>query len=284
MSLLNLDNYNEGTTIPSLRTETLYRLEFDIPSLQDQERILSILKSLDDKIEVNSQINKNLEEQMKQIYDSRFVTFEHYKHNITYGELGKQPINWEVTLLKNVTQNIRTRVEKATNIKVLSALNSGKLSLSEEYFTKQVFSKDISKYILVEKNDFAYNPARVNIGSIGINDLDIRGCVSPVYVVIRTEKDYENYFNYFIKTDRFKTEVKTRASGSVRQAMNYTDFGLIKIIYPPKNEVIEFNAIIEPLIKTIKHLTKENTELIMLRDMLLPKLMSGEIDVSEIDI
>ena len=60
MSLLNLDNYNEGTTIPSLRTETLYRLEFDIPSLQDQERILSILKSLDDKIEVNSQINNNL--------------------------------------------------------------------------------------------------------------------------------------------------------------------------------------------------------------------------------
>lgn len=60
MSLLDLNNYNEGTTIPSLRTETLNRLEFGIPSIQEQERILSILKPLDEQIELNNKINKNL--------------------------------------------------------------------------------------------------------------------------------------------------------------------------------------------------------------------------------
>ena len=60
MSLIDLNNYNEGTTIPSLRTETLNRLEFDIPSLEEQELILSCLNPIDKKIEINSAINENL--------------------------------------------------------------------------------------------------------------------------------------------------------------------------------------------------------------------------------
>lgn len=60
MSLIDLNNYNEGTTIPSLRTETLYRLEFDIPSLEEQEIILSCLNPIDKKIEINNAINNNL--------------------------------------------------------------------------------------------------------------------------------------------------------------------------------------------------------------------------------
>ena len=60
MSLIDLNNYNEGTTIPSLRTETLNRLEFDIPSLVEQETILSCLNPIDEKIELNNEINNNL--------------------------------------------------------------------------------------------------------------------------------------------------------------------------------------------------------------------------------
>ena len=60
MSLIDLDIYNEGTTIPSLRTETLNRLEFDIPSLEEQRKILSYINPIDDKIEINNAINNNL--------------------------------------------------------------------------------------------------------------------------------------------------------------------------------------------------------------------------------
>ena len=72
MSLIDLNNYNEGTTIPSLRTETLNRLEFDIPSLVEQETILSCLNPIDEKIALNNAINNNLEEQLSALFVNMF--------------------------------------------------------------------------------------------------------------------------------------------------------------------------------------------------------------------
>lgn len=287
---IKFQNYIVGTaqgsaSQASITLEDIRRYQVDLPEKEIQEKRIGLLKCIDEKIRVNEATNRNLEEQIVTIYRSWFLSFEHFTDTLEDGELGRQPIGWKVVPLKEVTENIRDRVKgNVDSVKVLSAINTGKLILSEEYFTKQVFSKDISKYILVEENDFAYNPARVNIGSIGINDLGIRGCVSPVYVVVRTEKGYENFLRYFLCTDRFKTEVITRASGSVRQAMNYTDFGLIKVIYPPKDVVKEFNDMISPLQIAIKHNEIQNANLAELRDSLLPKLMSGELDVSELDI
>ena len=72
MSLIDLNNYNEGTTIPSLRTETLNRLEFNIPSLEKQELILSCLNPIDEKIGINNSINNNLEQQADALYQTFF--------------------------------------------------------------------------------------------------------------------------------------------------------------------------------------------------------------------
>lgn len=74
MSQMDLNAYNEGTTIPSLRTETLNRLEFDIPSIEEQKEVLSYLEPIDDKIQLNTEINKNLLEQAQAIYTKRFIT------------------------------------------------------------------------------------------------------------------------------------------------------------------------------------------------------------------
>ena len=158
------------------------------------------------------------------------------------------------------------------------------MQLSEEYFNKQVFSKNISNYIVVEPYDFAYNPARINIGSIGMNNFGFTGCVSPVYVVVRTEPNYHYFLDFFVKTKRFSEEVKTRSSGSVRQSLSYADFGQIKIAYPPAEVVEEFNCEYVARLKIIEHLKAENEKLASLRDSLLPKLMSGEIDVSDIQL
>ena len=82
MSLLDLNQYNEGTTIPSLRTETLNRLKFNIPSIQTQRKILDILNPLDDKIELNNRINKNLEQQAQAIFKSWFIDFECFNNDL----------------------------------------------------------------------------------------------------------------------------------------------------------------------------------------------------------
>ena len=191
------------------------------------------------------------------------------------------PENWENVNLGTITHEIRTKV-KEQKLQVLSAVRTGNLVLSEDYFTKQVYSKDICKYIVVEPNDFAYNPARVNIGSLGINRFNFTGCVSPVYVVFRAEHEYHHFLSFFLRSPNFQEEVRIRASGSVRQSLNYEDFALIQVRYPPINKVREFNHQYEGILKITQQIDIENNYLSEIRNSLLPRLMSGELSVSDI--
>jgi len=188
--------------------------------------------------------------------------------------------NWKDVNLGTITHEIRTKV-KEKKLQVLSAVRTGNLVLSEDYFTKQVYSKDIGKYIVVEPKDFAYNPARINIGSIGINSFNFTGCVSPVYVVFRAEPEYHHFISFFLKSPNFQEEVRIRASGSVRQSLNYEDFALIQVIYPPLDLVQKFNYQYDGILEIIRQIDIENNRLAEIRDFLLPRLMSGELSVAD---
>ena len=267
-----------------VQQSVLDELELFVPDINEQRKIANILNKIDEKIRINNRINDNLEKQVEAIYQSLFVYFNDIPENqFKISELGPIPIGWKVKHLSEVTTSIRTKV-KHNNYKVLSAINTGQLQLSEEYFTKQVFSKNLSNYIAVEPFDFAYNPARINIGSIGMNTFSFTGCVSPVYVVVRAEAEYYYFLNFFIKSKRFSDEVKVRSSGSVRQSLSYTDFGQIKIVYPPINVIDKFNHEYKARQKTIEHIKEENKKLASIRDTLLPKLIFGKIDVSQIQL
>ena len=273
-----------GTTIKNVSLETMRNYTFCIPPLSIQKQIGKILSSLDDKIELNRRINDNLEQQAQALFKSWFVDFEPFKKGkFIDSELGMIPEGWQVEELGNITNSITEKVGKRTDIKVLSPVNTGDLLLSEEYFTKQVYSKNLAKYIMVAPNDFAYNPARINIGSIGMNTFDFSGCVSPVYIVFRCEKEYHHFFNIFKATKNFKEEVNTRAIGGVRQTLSYKDFSLIKIVYPPKEVVERFNKIYRRIMTLIKKNVLENKRLHQTRDTLLPKLMSGELKINDIN-
>jgi type I restriction enzyme S subunit len=132
---------------------------------------------------------------------------------------------------------------------------------------------------VVTKGAFAYNPARVNIGSLGRNEYDFDGAVSPVYVVFECKDGYENFFDLYRRTERFKTEVSLRAIGGVRQSLNYTDFAMIQTIIAPQNVLDAFNPLFDNIKETQRHIEKENSRLASLRDTLLPRLMSGELNV-----
>lgn len=232
----------------------------------------------------NRRINDNLEQQAQALFKSWFVDFEPFKgRKFVDSELGMIPEGWRVEELGNITNSITEKAGNRTDVKVLSPVNTGELLLSEEYFTKQVYSKNLAKYIMVAPNDFSYNPARINIGSIGMNTFDFSGCVSPVYVVFRCEKGYHHFFNIFKTTKNFKEEVNTRAIGGVRQTLSYKDFSLIKIVYPPKEVVEQFNKIYSHIMTLIKKNVLENKRLHQTRDTLLPKLMSGELKINDIN-
>ena len=245
--------------------------EFELPDRDIQDKVAYILNSITSKIEANTHTNNNLYEVGKALYQEYF-------------ENDKYTNNYEIKQLSEVTTNNRNKIDKSREYKVLSAVNTGNLVLSDDYFDKQVYSKDIGKYLNVNKNDFAYNPARINIGSIGLNTFDYNCCVSPVYVTFSVDKDYIDFFDFYFKSKKFNAEVILRASGSVRQALNYNDFGMIEIPYPSKEMIDKFNN----LYKTIKDRINKNkakiSSLEQLRDTLLPKLMNGEIDLDKVEI
>ena len=283
-NISHLINKESGTVFGSINKNDIETFEITLPeSHENQMKILSILKNIDKKIEVCKNLNKNLEEQIETIYNSFFVYYDDFlKEELEECEIGFIPKDWNLMTLGQITTQIKEKVGK-NNYKVFSAVNTGNLILSEEYFDKQVFSKSIEKYIVVKQDEFAYNPARINIGSIGRNDFDYEGCVSPVYVAFKVEEGYENFMNMFIKSKRFNQWVITLSSGSVRQTLNYNDFSIIKIAYPPKSLVNKFNVIYESYYEVINYNKSVIYNLEEIRDTLLPKLMSGEIDVSKIN-
>ena len=274
-----------STAVPIINKSTFADFEIEIPSLENQRRIAKILSSLDDKIEVNRRINDNLEQQAQALFKSWFVDFEPFKDGeFVESELGMIPKGWSVKELGEITTLINERVNNRTDVRVLSPVTTGELVLSEEYFTKQVFSESIARYIVVKPHEFAYNPARINIGSMGMNLYKFNGCVSPVYVVFRCEDDYQFFFDMFRKTQFFKEEVKIRAIGGVRQTLGYKDFSLIKVIYPPKEVINNFNRIYTLLLMEKEHNISEISRLRELRDTLLPRLMSGELRINDISV
>lgn len=277
----NIEAMGSGTTFKEVSGATMKNIEVYLPEdLEEQRRIAGILGSLDDKIELNRRINANLEAQAQALFRSWFVDFEPFRDGpFVDSELGKIPQGWKVAELGDVTKQQTEKVGPQKTVKVLSPITTGELVLSEEYFTKQVFSESIAKYIIVKPDQFAYNPARINIGSIGRNTFEFDSCVSPVYVVFECEKGYHYFFDFFRKTDAFKQEVISRAIGGVRQTLGYKDFALIKVIYPPQNVVQEFNALYINLLNMQNHNKLEITTLSALRDTLLPKLMAGEIAI-----
>lgn len=271
-----------GGAQQNLNAQIIKDYVLQMPSLKDQRRIASILSSLDRKIELNNKINADLEEMAQAIFKNWFVDFEPFKDGkFVDSELGMIPEGWKVGTLGDITKNKSAKVKERNDVKVLSPVTTGELVLSEEYFTKQVFSSSIAKYKIVNKGDFAYNPARVNIGSLGRNEFDFDGCVSPVYVVFSVLDGYENYFDLFRKTDFFKDSVASLAIGGVRQSLSYDDLSLIETIIPSENVVEKFNNLYNQMKKTIKAKKLENSRLSTLRDTLLPRLMSGELEVPE---
>ena len=271
-----------GATMPSINTKLMAEIPILLPKLEEQRCIADILSSFDDKIELNRRINDNLEQQAQALFKSWFVDFEPFRGGeFVDSELGLIPKGWRVVSLGEVTKQITEKVGNREDVTVLSPINSGELVLSEEYFTKQVFSKDLSKYLIVNPLSFAYNPARINIGSIGLNTFDFVGCVSPVYVVFECEPNYQYFFDFFKRTAMFKDEVALRAIGGVRQSLGYNDLSLIKTIYPTSDVVVEFNNLYLKMKEVMIKNTDQNEKFISLRDSLLPKLMSGELKINE---
>ena len=283
-----------GSTFPNVSREQLNGLKIKAPDLPTQTAIAEILSSLDDKIELNNKINQELENLAQTLFKQWFIDFEFPNENgepykssggeMVESELGEIPKGWELGTFGDVIKKESLKVKKSESIvyKVYSAVKTSELVLSDDYFTKKVYSKSINNYFIVKNNWFAYNPSRINIGSIGLNKTGI-GAVSPVYIVFSTKKYFHFFIEYILQLENTKNAIIQRCSGTVRQSLNFEGLSSIPLKIPNSELVRMFNDFVENNSEHIKMISNETIELTNLRDTLLPKLISGELEVSQIN-
>lgn len=268
-----------GTTMLNLSKGILSNLPLLVPSHEDQRRIASILSSLDRKIELNNKINADLEEMAQAIFKNWFVDFEPFKDGkFVDSELGMIPEGWKVVVFDNILKVTTTKTGKE-GIPEYSVTNTG-IHPRDEKFTKNL-SKSSAKNKLIRKGNLVFGMSR-EILNWGIMKEEVGGVSSAYNVYIVDEKIVSTtYLECFIaqRMDYFADLIKpaSREGQGVDKALL-----MKKIIYIPPSEVLD--VFLEKY-NSIMHLTEirnqENSCLSLLRDTLLPRLMSGELEVPE---
>ena len=237
ISTLNLNKFNEGTTIPSLTTKTLYEIDVPEHSLNYQQHIVDIIGSLDDKIENN----KKIVEKMNNLLNVKTNELLLYKT--------------KKIQLNDIIEECKEKAE--IEIVPYSVINTGKVIIQNEQFNKEIAKTTKGKYKKIKKDYFVYNPSRINIGSIGVME-DKIGCVSPIYVVFKCIEEYKIYLQQLLTFDSMIKEINKRCSGSVRQALSFNDLCSIEIYDIEKEKLKIYNKYCDSIIRITKKLEQEN--------------------------
>ena len=164
------------------------------------------------------------------------------------------------TTLKGIVKEYSIRNKNNENIRVYSITNSTGFIPSTEYFSKEVFSKDLSTYKIVEKGMIAYNPSRINVGSVACQDKEKRVIVSPLYVVIKVDSSVllPQILELFLKSEIGQKQIKSLTSGSVRDSLKYSALERIEINIP---SLIEQKEILRNISKLSDIIKKRNQQL-----------------------
>ena len=190
------------------------------------------------------------------------------KNNTTFARLG--------TLISQKSE----RNKQCLVSNVLSINNHAGFISQSEQFGKTVASSDLSNYKIVEFNNIAYNPSRINVGSIAIYKSLDKGIVSPMYTVFKTEKGLmSDYFMYMMQTNYMEQKIKTLLSGSVRESLNFDDLCSVCIFLPDLQAQKKIVGIISTADKEIELITKDLQQERLKKKALMQLLLTGIVRV-----
>ena len=277
-----------GSTQPYISLNSLRNISFLVPPLKDMKKMVDILSSLDDKIEVNRRINEQLEELAQALFKSWFVDFEPFKDGeVVESELGMIPEGWKVGKFTDIVDikgggTPKTDIAEYWNGDIPfftpKDINDVFCIGTEKNITDLGLSKCSSK--LYSKNT-VFITARGTVGKVCMAGRDM--AMNQTCYALIGKKKYGQHFIY-MQTISIVERMKKKANGAVFSAITTRDFDSEKIIIPSLDIVNDYLMKIEPLYESILHNQQEITHLANLRDTLLPKLMSGEIDVDQLNV
>ena len=265
--LIDLSRYNEGTSIPSLRTETLNSLDLPIPNLDYQNRVLSILSKIDKKIEINEKINKNLEEQLSLLFNDWFVNCTPFKNEeLIKSEWGVVPESWK-------------DIEFGELIEITSGNRPDEKSEDKtSEFNIPLFG---ASKIMGYTKEYSYNEDILIIGRVGTHGV-VQRVNYPCFPSDNTfviKSDYYGFVYQLLK----RIDYDSLNTGSTQPLITQKSLKTVNAVLPDEKILSKFEMISKTIFDKIQLNNDEISKLTKLRDTLLPKLMSGEIDVSKIN-
>ena len=291
MTILGLELYNSGAGVPTLNRNHLDSLEMEVPPLPTQHKIASILSSYDELIENNSRRIKILEEMAQSIYREWFVNYRfpgHEKVKMVESPLGMIPEGWEVVSFTDISDILSGGTPKTTLQEYWGghipfflpkyAPGSFYVTDTEKTITELGLKKCNSK---LYPKDTVFITARGTVGKVVMTARDMAMSQS-CYALRGRDGIPQSYL--FLTTINSVDYLKKNTGGATFDTIVVDTFRRMNVVKPHSQIILQFSQIIEPLLDLILNVINKNTTLRQTRDILLPGLISGEIDVTDLDI
>lgn len=269
-----------------------------LPNLEIQKKVVSLLDAIEHKIETNVAINENLEQQAVVLFRSWFSAFSlsPNSHRVN-SEFGEIPEDFTVIKVGSLPILVTDYVSNGS----FASLKAN-VSLYQEpnyaYFIRNTDLKSGSFGVFVDQHSYEFLSKSTlyggeiiisNVGDVGsvflCPKLDAHMTLGNNIIMLRPEDDHLRYYLYiWFKYLQGQALIQGIKGGSAQPKFNKTDFKNTSILIPPKDILSRFHETVAPMFEMISHRQTETSRLANLRDTLLPHLMSGEIDVSKLDI
>ncbi len=220
-----------GGIVQGIKGSILHKMNILYSNKPEQQKIADCLSSLDKIIDVQSKKVEELTQHKNALLQKLFPTVGKTMPEVRFKEFENSGEWKEEELESFLTEHsIRNKKNKAED--VLSVSNIDGFVPQSKQFTRIIASSDLSNYKVVTFGMYAYNPSRINIGSIAKMKYCNSGTVSPLYVTFSVDEKVEIFFEYYIETDRFNLDVRNNTSGGVRNNLGFKALAKFKMNYP----------------------------------------------------
>ena len=286
------DNLSYGAAIQNINTTILSKTKIEVPGIQSQEKIGLILSAYDNLIENNNKRIKLLEQMAENLYKEWFVRFRFPGYEDVEFE-GKSPKGWNKLRLNQFGIQLESGARPqgginsliddgvpslgAESVKGLAEFDYSDVKLiPEEFYRKLKRGKNRGNHILIYK-DGAYI-GKITLFKYGF-PFERFAINEHVFFMNSIRSEYQNYLYFTLKQTSYFTLMQNLNRNAAQPGLSQLDLNRIRIIEPDQVTVVRFNDIVEPILKEVFLLAKKNHLLIKQRDMLLPRLMSGKLEV-----
>ena len=286
-----------GSAQPQLPISILETVSIPQLTLDEQKEIIFNIKSIDQKIQINNQINQELEAMAKTLYDYWFVQFDFPDQNgkpykssggkmVYHPELKREiPEGWEVEKLGELAQfkngiNYEKTSSGSEKVKIINVRNisSSTIFINQTDLDEIFLESDKSTNFIVNEGMILITRSGIPGATRLVSGLETKTVYSG-FIIASEVNDliYKNLIFYYLKN--VEEVLKNQSAGTIMKNISQSVLTDMAVSLPPQNLLLKFNSIIDNLFEQMKNVQRQNQELTQLRDWLLPMLMNGQVKV-----